>query len=65
MIIEIVRIIFYLDAWIITSGYKEESISELIGEVIYNCRIKNPDLDFNAIAVGKWGNIHDCHKLEG
>lgn len=53
-----------LDAWIITSGYKEESISELIGEVIYDCRIKNPDINLRAIAVGKWGNIHNCHQLE-
>ncbi|CAF4856158.1 unnamed protein product [Rotaria sp. Silwood1] len=52
------------DAWIITNGYKEESISELIGEVVYNSRIKNPDINFSAIAIGKWGNIHDCHKLE-
>ncbi|UJR20243.1 hypothetical protein I4U23_023374 [Adineta vaga] len=52
------------DAWIITNGYKEESISELIGEVMYNCKIKNPNMDFNAIAVGKWGNIHECHKMK-
>jgi hypothetical protein len=36
----------------------------LIGEAIYNCRIKNSQVNFSAIAVGKWGNIHDCHKLE-
>ncbi|CAF0939001.1 unnamed protein product [Rotaria sordida] len=52
------------DAWIITSGYKEESISELIGEIVYKSQIKNPEINFSAIAVGKWGNIHDCHKLE-
>ncbi|CAF1199480.1 unnamed protein product [Rotaria sordida] len=52
------------DAWIITSGYKEESISELIGEVVYKSRIKNPEINFSAIAVGKWGNIHDCHRLK-
>ncbi|CAF0767703.1 unnamed protein product [Rotaria sp. Silwood1] len=40
------------DAWIITNGYKEESISELIGEVVYNSRIKNPDINFSAIAIG-------------
>ena len=55
---------FYLGAWIITSGYKEESIAELIGEVVYDCRTKNPDINLRAIAVGKWGNIHDCHQLE-
>ncbi|CAF3196042.1 unnamed protein product [Rotaria socialis] len=52
------------DAWIITSGYKEESISELVGEMVYKSRIKNPEISFSAIAVGKWGNIHDCHKIE-
>ena len=48
----------------ITSGCKEESISELVGEVIYDCRIKNPDVNLRAIAIGKWGNFHDCHQLE-
>ncbi|CAF3856500.1 unnamed protein product [Rotaria magnacalcarata] len=52
------------DAWIITSGYKEESISELVGEMVYKSRIKNPEISVSAIAVGKWGNIHDCHKIE-
>ncbi|CAF3741642.1 unnamed protein product [Adineta steineri] len=52
------------DAWIITNGYKEESISELVGEVMYNCRMNNSHINFSAIAVGKWGNIHNCHKLD-
>ncbi|CAF3809830.1 unnamed protein product, partial [Adineta steineri] len=52
------------DAWIITNGYKEESISELVGEVMYNCQMNNSHINFSAIAVGKWGNIHNCHKLE-
>ncbi|CAF1081158.1 unnamed protein product [Adineta ricciae] len=52
------------DAWIITNGYKEESISELVGEMVYNSRIRNTCTAFSAIGVGKWGNIHDCHKLE-
>ncbi|CAF1030900.1 unnamed protein product [Adineta steineri] len=52
------------DAWIITNGYKEESISELVGEVMYNCRMDNSHINFSAIAVGKWGNIHNCHKLD-
>ncbi|CAF3870130.1 unnamed protein product [Rotaria sp. Silwood1] len=51
-------------AWIITSGYKEESIVELVGEVVFKSRIKNPDINFSAIAVGKWGNIQDCQQLE-
>lgn len=55
---------FFPDAWIITSGYQEESTSELIGEVMYNCRMKHPDINISALGVGKWGNIHDCHKLE-
>ncbi|CAF1203398.1 unnamed protein product [Adineta steineri] len=52
------------DAWIITNGYKEESISELVGEVMYNCRMNNSHINFSAIAVGKWGNIHNRHKIE-
>ncbi|CAF4092248.1 unnamed protein product, partial [Adineta steineri] len=52
------------DAWIITNGYKEESISELVGEVMYNCQMNNSHINFSAIAVGKWGNIHNRHKLE-
>ncbi|CAF1146217.1 unnamed protein product [Adineta steineri] len=52
------------DAWIITNGYKEESISELVGEVMYNCRMNNSHINFSAIAVGKWGSIHNCHKLD-
>ena len=55
---------FYLGAWIITSGYKEESIAELVGEVVYDCRTKNPDINFRAIAVGKWGNICDCRQMK-
>lgn len=55
---------FSLDACIITSCYKEESIAELVGEVTYNCRIKNPDLNFSTIAVGKWGNVDECHEFE-
>jgi len=47
-----------------TTGYKEESIAELVGEVMYTCRIRNPDLNFSAIAVGKWGNIRECHTLD-
>ncbi|CAF0946122.1 unnamed protein product [Adineta steineri] len=52
------------DAWIITNGYKEESISESVGEVMYNCRMNNSHINFSAIAVGKWGNIHNCHKID-
>jgi hypothetical protein len=55
---------FDLDAWIITNGHKEESITELIGEVVYDSQMKSSAVNFNAIAVGKWGNIHDCHKLK-
>lgn len=54
----------FLDAWIITSGYREESTAELVGEVVYKSRLKNPEINFNAIAVGKWGNFHDCHELK-
>lgn len=36
----------------------------MIGEVVYDSRIKTPDMNFSAIAVGKWGNIHECHQLE-
>ncbi|CAF1154121.1 unnamed protein product [Adineta steineri] len=53
------------DAWIITSGYKEETTSELIGEIVYKNRVKNAELNFSAIAVGKWGNIRDREKLYG
>ncbi|CAF1154218.1 unnamed protein product [Adineta steineri] len=53
------------DAWIITSGYKEETTSELIGEIVYKNRVKNAALNFSAIAVGKWGNIRDREKLYG
>lgn len=52
-----------LDAWIITSGYKEEAVSELIGEVVYKSRIKNVDPKFKAVAVGKWGNIRGRQEL--
>ncbi|CAF1030938.1 unnamed protein product [Adineta steineri] len=43
-----------IDAWIITNGYKEESISELVGEVMYNCRMNNSHINFSAIAVGSY-----------
>ncbi|CAF4203523.1 unnamed protein product, partial [Rotaria sordida] len=51
-------------ALIITSGYKEESIVELVGEVVFKSRIKNPNINFSAIAVGIWGYIQDCQQLE-
>lgn len=53
-----------LDAWIITSGYKAEDVSELIGEIVYKSRIRNSEINFTAFAVGKWGNIQDCCALE-
>ncbi|CAF0881815.1 unnamed protein product [Adineta steineri] len=53
------------DAWIITNGYKEETTSELIGEIVYKSRVKNTELNFSAIAVSKWGNIRDREKLYG
>ncbi|CAF3317904.1 unnamed protein product [Rotaria sp. Silwood2] len=52
------------DAWIITSGYKAEDVSQLIGEIVYKSRIRNPEINFTAIAIGKWGNIQDCRTLE-
>jgi hypothetical protein len=65
------RTLSILDAWILTSGYKEEAISELIGEIVYKKRLKNTKkqlentkLNFSAIAVGKWGNICERRKLE-
>ncbi len=31
----------------------------MIGEVIYKGRVKNSEISFRAIGVGKWGNIRD------
>lgn len=42
----------------------EDSITELVGEMLFKHRIKNPDINFSAIAVGKWGNIQDCYQLD-
>lgn len=53
-----------LDAWIITSGYKAEDVSELIGEIVYKSRMRNSEINFTVIGVGKWGNIQDCCALE-
>jgi hypothetical protein len=52
------------DACIITSSYKEDTISQLMAEVIYKSRVKNPEINFRAIGVGKWGNIHDPITIE-
>ncbi|CAF4042150.1 unnamed protein product, partial [Adineta steineri] len=52
------------DAWVITNGYNEESISELVGEIMYTCEMNNSHRNFSAIAVGKWGNINGRHKLD-
>lgn len=52
-----------LDAWILTSGYKEDAIAELIGEIVYKKQLKNAKINFSAIAVGKWGNTSNRSKL--
>jgi hypothetical protein len=52
----------FSDACIITSAYKEDTISQLVGEVVYKNRVKNPEITFRAVGVGKWGNIRDRPK---
>ncbi|UJR18510.1 hypothetical protein I4U23_005417 [Adineta vaga] len=52
------------DACIITNSYKEDTISQLIGEIIYKSRIKNPEINIRAVGVGKWGNIIDPPKIQ-
>ncbi|CAF1150453.1 unnamed protein product [Adineta steineri] len=52
------------DACIVTSGYKEDNISQIVAEVIYKSRVKNPEINFSAIGVGKWGNIRDVPTIK-
>ncbi|CAF4902841.1 unnamed protein product [Rotaria sp. Silwood1] len=51
-------------AWIITNGYKEESIVELVGEIVFKSRLKNTQMNFSAIAIGKSDNIQDCTQTD-
>ncbi|UJR19306.1 hypothetical protein I4U23_022435, partial [Adineta vaga] len=52
------------NACIITNTYKEDTISQLIGEVVYKSRVKNPQINFRAVGIGKWGNIPDPSIIE-
>lgn len=53
-----------VDACIITSGYNEDIISSLIGEMIFKNLLKNDTMNFSAIGVGKWGSIRECYDLD-
>ena len=54
--------ISFIDAWIITTGYKDDRGSQLVGEAIYKSRMKGTGQKFNAIAVGNWRHICMCEE---
>ena len=62
--ISTIKIYRIIDACMITSGYNEDIISSLIGEMIFKSQLRNDAINFSAIGVGKWGSIRECHELE-